>query len=98
MSGVASTISGDVISQIVDGKEQDSTGKVVYSTGQDWQHVKDSTAQVNQDAVQAAVEAHGTSHTQNFNSIIASETTAGIVEAQANLPGYGRDLGAASRD
>jgi hypothetical protein len=98
VGGVATTISGDIINQIVDGKEQDSTGKVVYSTGQDWQHVKDSTAQVNQDAVQAAVEAHGTSHTQNFNSIIASETTAGIVEAQANLPGYGRDLGAGSRD
>ncbi|MEW2402696.1 hypothetical protein [Streptomyces sp. NPDC046862] len=98
VSGIATTISGDIVNQIVDGKEQDSTGKVVYSTGQDWQHVKDSTSQVNQDAARAAAEAHGISRTENFNSIIASETTAGIVEAQTNLRGYGRDLSAESRD
>ncbi|MFE7273890.1 hypothetical protein [Streptomyces sp. NPDC057623] len=97
VGGIATTISGDIVSQIIDGKEQNTTGKVVYSTGLDWQGVKDSTSQLNQDAARAAAEAHGISNTDNFNSVIAEGATAGIVEAQGNLPGYGRDFGAESR-
>lgn len=91
VGGAATTITGDLINQIVQGAEQDTKGEAVYSSGQDWEHAKYSTAAVVQDAYRNAAEAQGLDNTADYDNILANEVEAGFIAADSNLDGYGQD-------
>ncbi len=91
VGGAATTITGDLINQIVKGAEQDTKGNAVYSSGKDWEEAKYSTAAVVQDAYRNAAEAQGVDNTADYDNILANAVETGFFAADSNLDGYGQD-------
>jgi hypothetical protein len=91
VGGIATTVTGDLINQIVQGSEQDTLGKTVYSSGADWENAKHSTTAVLQDAYQNSAEAQGKGDVADYNNILANEVDQGFQSAESNLQGYGQD-------
>ncbi|MFI8186618.1 hypothetical protein ACIF70_39955 [Actinacidiphila glaucinigra] len=91
VGGVATTVTGDLINQIVSGAEQDTMGNAVYSSGTDWEDAKYSTTAVLQDAYRNSAEAQGQGHVADYQNILANEVEVGFHSADSNLDGYGQD-------
>lgn len=91
VGGAATTITGDLINQIVQGAEKDTKGEAVYSSGRDWEEAKYSTAAVVRDAYRNAAEAQGLDNTADYDNILANEVETGFFAADSNLDGYGQD-------
>jgi hypothetical protein len=91
VGGIATTVTGDLINQIVQGSERDTLGDTVYSSGADWENSKHSTTAVLQDAYQNSAEAQGKGDVADYNNILANEVEQGFQSAESNLDGYGQD-------
>lgn len=91
VGGIATTVTGDLINQIVQGSERDTLGDTVYSSGADWENAKHSTTAVLQDAYQSSAEAQGKGDVADYNNILANEVEQGFQSAESNLDGYGQD-------
>lgn len=91
VGGVATTVTGDLINQIVSGSERDTMGNAVYSSGTDWEDAKYSTTAVLQDAYRNSAEAQGQGHVADYQNILANEVEVGFHSADSNLDGYGQD-------
>ncbi|MGW3247834.1 DUF6571 family protein [Streptomyces sp. NPDC001070] len=91
VGGVATTVTGDLINQIVSGSERDTMGNAVYSSGADWEDAKYSTAAVLQDAYRNSAEAQGQGQVADYQNILANEVEVGFHSADSNLDGYGQD-------
>ncbi|MBA2944908.1 hypothetical protein [Streptomyces himalayensis] len=91
VGGLATTVTGDLINQIVKGSERDTMGNAVYSSGADWEDAKYSTAAVLQDAYRNSAEAQGLGGVADYQNILANEVELGFHSAESNLDGYGQD-------
>jgi hypothetical protein len=91
VGGLATTVTGDLINQIVKGTERDTLGNAVYSSGADWEVAKHSTAAVLQDAYRNSAEAQGLGGVADYQNILANEVEVGFHSAESNLEGYGQD-------
>jgi hypothetical protein len=91
VAGLATTVTGDLINQMVQGSQRDTLGDTVYSSGADWENAKHSTTAVLQDAYQNSAEAQGKGDVADYNNILANEVEQGFQSAESNLGGYGQD-------
>ncbi|MCL8016806.1 hypothetical protein [Streptomyces sp. AS02] len=91
VGGLATTVTGDLINQMVQGSQRDTLGETVYSSGADWENAKHSTTAVLQDAYQNSAEAQGKGNVADYNNILANEVEQGFQSAEGNLDGYGQD-------
>ncbi|SDP65487.1 hypothetical protein SAMN04487981_13140 [Streptomyces sp. cf386] len=91
VAGLATTVTGDLINQMVQGSQRDTLGDTVYSSGADWENAKHSTSAVLQGAYQNSAEAQGKGDVADYNNILANEVEQGFHSAESNLEGYGQD-------
>ncbi|MEU6846162.1 hypothetical protein ABZ930_30230 [Streptomyces sp. NPDC046716] len=91
VGGLATTVTGDLINQMVEGTQRDTLGDKVYSSGADWENAKLSTSAVLQDAYRGSAEAQGKGEVADYNNILANEVEQGFHSAESNLEGYGQD-------
>ncbi|MDQ0764306.1 hypothetical protein [Streptomyces canus] len=96
VGGIATTVTGDLINQIVQGTERDTKGDTVYASGGDWENAKSSATAVLQDAYRSSAEAQGQGHVADYQNILANEVEVGFHSADSNLDGYGQDKRGAS--
>ncbi|WP_306323331.1 MULTISPECIES: hypothetical protein [unclassified Streptomyces] len=91
VGGLATTVTGDLINQMVEGTQRDTLGDTVYSSGADWENAKNSTSAVLRDAYQQSAEAQGKSHAADYGNILANEVEQGFQSADSNRDGYNQD-------
>lgn len=91
IGGLATTVTGDLINQMVQGSQRDTLGNTVYSSSADWENAKHSTTAVLKDAYQNSAEAQGKADIAAYNNILANEVEQGFQSAESNLDGYGQD-------